>query len=243
MAKEEVLVSLASGGGTTFEQNEIAIRQKRIKGITYGGLIVSDEVKAAGAVKKAQGLGIRWAVVDKERFRNDKGRVERGYYGKALDDQIKAFGATIVMQNGWLEKTPNIIFESRPKGRVLNQHPGNPRETPNTFSLQPHETAIQLTKLVGRNAGTLVAVHQVTPVMDGGEIAGSLYVPIYDGDSAEDLQKRALPAEYALQTEVLNNIARGELALSPQSFHALEPNEAFMIPIAVAHAKAMYPNG
>lgn len=238
----EQLVSLISGGGSTMEQIGLAAQEGRIPGLELTGVIASDTVKAAKGIERALKLGVTVIVVNPERFRQDNGEIDSYGFGQELSRGIEKFGGSVVTQNGWLPWTPENVIE-RYRDTIFNQHPGPLPETKKQHGTMPHATMIEFSELTGRNEGSMVVAQRVAPIMDNGALVGFRHVDIYDGDTAKDLQERALPIEHQLQIDFLNELMRGELLEIKQEYVFMRPGEEGILKAARREARKQYPNG
>ncbi len=236
----ERLGSLVYGGGSTMEQ--IALASQR------GELQMDIACVIAGkygidAIKKAKKLKLPFEIVDQEKFRGDDGKVDEYGFGQAMLKVFRKYGATVVMQNGWLPRTPTIVIDAFPN-MIFNQHPGPLPETKAMHGVQPHAVMLYLTRATGRNNGTEVISQRVHANFDEGVIVGRAEVPIYvPHDTPKRLQKRALKVEHRLQIDVLKQVADGTIKETLQEYHYMKPGEEYILKSARKEARKKYPNG
>ena len=90
-------------------------------------------------------------------------------------------------------------------GKLLNIHPSL---LPKYKGLSTHQRAID-------NGDTEhgVSVHFVTPELDGGPVIIQSRVPIFDGDSAEELAERVQEQERQLYPQVIKWFAESRLVM------------------------------
>ena len=238
---KERLGSLVSGNGTTFEHivNSYNLHEHPIE----PALLVASK-PGIGAIKRAYDLDIPYEIVNPDDFRGNDRKVDEEGFGKRLLEVFEKHGVTVVTQNGWLHKTPKIVIDEFEE-TIFNQHPGPKKETGKTYGRQPHELMLYIARETGRNNGTEVIVHRVTENVDEGATVGRKYVPILDiNESAEILQKRALPNEHELFVEVLDRLSKGEISEMEQEIEYVFSDEIdTVLKPAIAHAKEKYRRG
>lgn len=220
-------ISLASGGGTTFEQMAIAIKDGRVKEIVPAGLIASkDNIEA---IKRAKALDIPHAVVDPRDFLKPNGRVDRIAYGDKLwqvaHDQ---FGATFFTQNGHLPLTPTNFIQRMQEFGIggFNQHPGSPIDFGGRgmYGKRVHAAAIHFLRRTKGEMFVTPVVQKVAPEVDAGVVVNSSRVAVLDSDEYDDLQERVLPFEHSLNIQLLKDISSGNVVEQPMS-SILKPGE------------------
>lgn len=220
------------------EQIGLAIRDGRIPGLDFAGVIASNTIDAERGIRRAHELkmGIPVAVISPEDFSDSFD------FGEAIIRFAHRQGATILTQNGWLPWTPDNVINYF-DGSIFNQHPGPVPETANQHGTMPHQTMIEFARLSGRNEGSMVIAQRVHPQMDKGAIVGAKRVQILKGDTGKDLQARALPIEYQLQVEMLDQFVRGKLSEGPQLYHFMKSGEEALLREARSLGRKAYPDG
>jgi phosphoribosylglycinamide formyltransferase 1 len=158
-------------------------------------LVVSNRPDAAG-LTRAQEAGITTAVVDHQRFGEDRAAFER-----ALDAQLAAHRIDIVCLAGFMRLFTGD-FVRRWSGRMLNIHPAL---LPQFKGLHTHRRA--LASGVKQHGAT---VHFVVPEMDAGPIVAQDTVAVLDGDTEETLAQRVLEVEHRLYPQALRLVAEGK---------------------------------
>jgi folate-dependent phosphoribosylglycinamide formyltransferase PurN len=239
MKNREVLVSMGSGGGTTGYSNGVGIAIGLVPGLELGGFIVGGET--VGMVKKAERLKVPYRVVNQEKFRGADGRVDRYGFGQALIKAARELGGSVISQNGWLPYTPENFIDAY-KEVIFNQHPGPKKETENTHGIQPHAIMLEFAKQTGRNEGTDVIIHRVTPEIDGGETVALSHVNILEEDTPQTLQSQALYHEYVLQILFWNQFMKGEVR-EVQDHVYMRPGEEKILRDARRKARRDFPDG
>ncbi len=237
---KERLGSLVYGGGSTMEQIALASQGGELAMDIACVLTGRDDIDA---IKKAKRLKLPFEIVDQEKFRGDDGKVDEYGFGMAMLKVFRKYGATVVMQNGWLARTPTIVIDAFPN-MIFNQHPGPLPETKAMHGIQPHAAMLYFARATGRNNGTEVISQRVHANFDQGAIVGRAKVPIYlPNDTPKRLQKRALKVEHRLQIDVLKQVANGTIKETPQEYNYMKPGEEYILKSARKKARKIYPNG
>ncbi len=167
---------LISGSGTNLQ----AVLEACETGIIPGEvvLVLSSDEEAYG-LERAENHNVQAAVIkDDEEILS------------ALQEQQ----VDLVVLAGYLRKLGNEVITSY-SGCVINIHPSliPAFSGPGFYGLRVHEAAIERgVKLSG------ATVHEVTAGLDEGPILQQEAVPVYPGDSPEDLQKRILEVEHRI---------------------------------------------
>ena len=236
----ERLASLISGGGTTMEQIGIAYKKGEIP--IEPVLVISSNPKAGG-IEKAGRLGIPHVVVNPDDFRGEDKKIDQEGFGLALLKVLRGNGVTVVTQNGWMPLTPEHVIDEF-RDTIFNQHPGPKKETRATHGLQPHAIMLYIARHTGRNEGTEVIAHRVTPKFDEGPTVGMVPIAIYlPHDSPKRLQRRALPKEHLLQITLLKQLTRGDVKEVSSKTQYIEPGEEHILRDARRYARKIYPEG
>lgn len=196
-----------------------------------------------GAIDRARKLNLTVEIVDQEWFRGTDGKVDQYSFGQAMLKVFRKHGVTVVMQNGWIPRTPKNLIDEFPN-MIFNQHPGPLPETRGMYGVQPHAVMLCFTKMTGRNNGTEVISQRVHVNFDEGAIVGRAEVPIYlPYDTPKRLQKRALKIEHRLQAEVLKRVVDGTIKETPQEYRYMKPGEEYILKSARREARKKYPDG
>ena len=185
---------LISGGGS----NMVALVQSMTGDHPGRPVLVASNDPAAGGLVKAQAAGIATAAVDHRAYGKDRA----GFEAELLR-HIEAAEPDILCLAGFMRVlTP--AFVARFEGRMLNIHPSLLPKYP---GLHTHQRAIE-----AGDAEAGCTVHEVTAVLDDGQILGQARVPVLPGDHAETLAGRVLVQEHRLYPAVLRRYAAGERA-------------------------------
>lgn len=239
MAKER-LASLISAGGTTMQEIVRACQSGEIL-IDVACVIASNE--DAGGIEKARQLQIDVVVVNPGQFRGSDGKIDQYSFGLAILKETRKRGVTIVTQNGWMPKTPDVVIEEY-KDNIYNQHPGPKEPTRATKGIQPAAIMLYIVQHTGRNLGTEVIAHRVNSRSDNGTTVGVIKVPIEDSqEEPKVLQVRALPSEHRLQITLLQQVSRGEVKEITEMTQYTTVDESGIVADARIYAREQYPNG
>lgn len=190
------IVILISGGGS----NMAAIVKAAQQGAwadRHGAqvaAVISNKSDARGLVF-AKEQGIATAVLDHKAF------ATREAFDAALAGLIDHYdqpdAPVLVVLAGFMRiLTPGFV--GRYAGRLVNIHPSL---LPAFTGLHTHQRAIDAgCKFAG------VTVHQVTPVLDDGEILAQAVVPVLPNDTADTLAARVLTQEHLIYPRAILNL-------------------------------------
>lgn len=135
---------------------------------------------------------------------------ERRVYDADLADLAASYQPDWVVLAGWMRILSSAFLERFP-GRVVNLHPALPGAFPGTDAIQRAFQAYQQ----GTIQNTGVMVHQVPDEgVDSGPVLASESVPIYPGDTLEELEQRIHGVEHRLLVDTLRKLIetyRGEV--------------------------------
>jgi len=102
----ERLASLVSGEGTTMERVVIACQSGEVPMDVACVVASSPEI---GGVRRARELGVPLYIVNPRNFLDSSGETDQELFGLALLKVLEDCGATVVTQNGWMPKTPDVV--------------------------------------------------------------------------------------------------------------------------------------
>ncbi len=152
-----------------------------------------------GGLEKAADLGIPTEVLAHQ------GYDSREDYDAALVECVKGYQPDLVVLAGFMRVlTP--VFVSAFADRILNIHPSL---LPKYKGLHTHQRAL--------DAGDEehgVSVHFVTDELDGGPVVLQARIPIFTGDTVDDLQERVHEQEYRIYPLVIRWFCADRLALT-----------------------------
>lgn len=186
---------LCSGGGTNLQ----ALLDAEASGGLGGGrisLVVSSSPKAY-ALERAKLAGVPTAVLSRGSYSGSE------ELDAALEQTLRDHGIELVVLAGYLSIVGERVL-SRYEGRILNVHPSLIPAFcgPGYYGLRVHEAALRAgVKVTG------ATVHQVSAVVDGGEILLQKAVEALPEDTPETLQRRVMEqAEWILLPQAVRDL-------------------------------------
>jgi formyltetrahydrofolate-dependent phosphoribosylglycinamide formyltransferase len=187
------LAILISGSGTNLQAIIDAIAAGRLA--AQIALVVSNRREAYGLVR-AERAGIPTLYFPFKPYKDAS--QPRELYDADLADQMASFAPDLVVLAGWMHVLSPAFLDRFP-GRVLNLHPALPGQFAGTHAIQRAYEAFQR----GEIDHTGVMVHWVVPEVDAGPVLASAEVPIYPGDSLDDLEARVHAVEHRLLVDAI----------------------------------------
>ena len=174
------IVVLISGGGTNLQAIIDACKSEKYPGEVVG--VISNKADAYGLVR-AQESNIPTQALSHKAFDS------REDYDQALIESIEQYSPDLIVLAGFMRiLTP--AFVKNYQGKLLNIHPSL---LPKYQGLNTHQRAIDAGDDVHG-----VSVHFVTEELDGGPVILQAKVPVFDGDTAEDLALRVHEQEHRI---------------------------------------------
>ncbi len=175
---------MASGTGT--------ILQALIDADLPIGLVLAD--RECTALKRAEEAHIKTSLVERDSFAGD---FDRDAYTERVVVALQSAGIGLVAMAGFGTILGRSIFEAFP-GRIINTHP----------SLLPdfkgwHAVDDALRSGVTQTGCT---VHIATALVDEGPILAQESIPIYEGETVENLHERIKEVERRLYPMVLQQL-------------------------------------
>jgi len=184
---------LASGEGTSIEALVRKIQSGELKGFEATVVICNRPEGEAGVYAWAEGLGlpIRYSPFSLEQL-----------------EIFKEYGVDMVLALGYIRKVGNRMLDHF-GNRIWNVHQSLlPRHGGSgMYGLAPHQAVID-----SGDSETGATIHIMGSNFDTGKILGKVEVPVIIGETAEQLQRRVLPFEYALVAKTLRLYRDGLLA-------------------------------
>jgi len=174
------IVVLISGSGTNLQAIIDACKTEDYPGEVVG---VVSNIPTAYGLTRAKEASINTAVLSHKDFDS------REAYDESLIKLIDQYNADVIVLAGFMRiLTP--AFVQHFQGKLLNIHPSL---LPKYQGLNTHQRAIDAKDTVHG-----VSVHYVTEELDGGPVILQAKVPIFDGDTAEDLASRVHEQEHRI---------------------------------------------
>ncbi|QIK14977.1 phosphoribosylglycinamide formyltransferase [Leclercia sp. 29361] len=189
------IVVLISGNGSNLQAIIDACEQKKINGTIRA--VFSNKADAFG-LERARDAGIAAHVLGASQF------ASREAFDRELVQEIDAYAPDVVVLAGYM-RILSPAFVAHYVGRLLNIHP----------SLLPKYPGLHTHRQVLDNGdeehGT--SVHFVTDELDGGPVILQAKVPVFAGDSEEDVTARVQAQEHAIYPLVVSWFVDGRLEM------------------------------
>lgn len=189
------IVVLISGNGSNLQAIIDACKQKKINGTLRA--VFSNKADAYG-LERARDAGIAAHALSAAQF------ASREAFDRELMQEIDAYAPDVVVLAGYM-RILSPAFVAHYAGRLLNIHP----------SLLPKYPGLNTHRQVLDNGdpehGT--SVHFVTDELDGGPVILQAKVPVFEGDSEEDVTARVQTQEHAIYPLVVSWFVDGRLEM------------------------------
>ncbi|QGU11828.1 phosphoribosylglycinamide formyltransferase [Leclercia sp. J807] len=189
------IVVLISGNGSNLQAIIDACKQKKINGTLRA--VFSNKADAYG-LERARDAGIAAHALSAAQF------ASREAFDRELVQEIDAYAPDVVVLAGYM-RILSPAFVAHYAGRLLNIHP----------SLLPKYPGLNTHRQVLDNGdlehGT--SVHFVTDELDGGPVILQAKVPVFAGDSEEDVTARVQTQEHAIYPLVVSWFVDGRLEM------------------------------
>jgi phosphoribosylglycinamide formyltransferase 1 len=189
------IVVLISGGGTNLQAIIDACKLENFPGDVVG--VISNKAGVYG-LTRAEQASIAHQVLSHKDYDC------RESYDHALITLINSFDADLVVLAGFMRiLTANFVQQF--EGKLLNIHPSL---LPKYQGLNTHQRAID-----AKDSEHGVSVHFVTEELDGGPVILQAKVPIFDGDSADELASRVHQQEHRIYPLVVKWFCENRLVM------------------------------
>ncbi|AMO47787.1 phosphoribosylglycinamide formyltransferase-1 [Kosakonia oryzendophytica] len=189
------IVVLISGNGSNLQAIIDACEQKKINGTLRA--VFSNKADAFG-LERAREATIPAHALTADQF------ASRDAFDRELMLEIDAYAPDLVVLAGYM-RILSPAFVSHYAGRLLNIHP----------SLLPKYPGLHTHRQVLENGdeehGT--TVHFVTDELDGGPVILQAKVPVFDGDTEEEITARVQAQEHAIYPLVVSWFVEGRLKM------------------------------
>ncbi|RRZ90995.1 phosphoribosylglycinamide formyltransferase [Erwinia sp. 198] len=189
------LVVLVSGQGSNLQSILDACRQGRIHGSVAA--VFSNKADAYG-LTRAREAGVPAHALAAAQF------ADRDAFDRQLMLEIDAYAPDLVILAGYM-RILSADFVARYAGRMLNIHPSLLPKYP---GLHTHRQAIENGD---EEHGT--SVHFVTEELDGGPVILQAKVPVFSGDTIDEVAARVQHQEHAIYPLVVGWFADGRLKM------------------------------
>lgn len=189
------IVVLVSGNGSNLQAIIDACQQGRLNGSIAA--VFSNKADAYG-LERAREAGIPAHALEAAQF------ADREAFDRQLMLEIDAYAPDLVVLAGYM-RILSPAFVSHYLQRMLNIHPSLLPKYP---GLHTHRKAIENGD---EEHGT--SVHFVTEELDGGPVILQAKVPIFAGDTEEDVTARVQHQEHAIYPLVISWFIDGRLTM------------------------------
>lgn len=208
------IVVLISGSGTNLQAIIDACKLADYPGSVVG--VVSNNIDAYG-LTRAKDANIETVALSHKNFES------RESYDQALISKIDQLTPDVIVLAGFMRiLTP--AFVQRYQGKLLNIHPSL---LPKYQGLNTHQRAI--------DAGDTdhgVSVHFVTEELDGGPVILQAKVPIFDGDTSDDLAARVHEQEHKIYPLVVKWLCQKRLSMQTKDQNEYAILDGCILPIS-----------
>lgn len=190
----------ASHGGSNMQAIIDAIKANNINAVPV--LVISNNSNS-GAIERAKNESIKYYHISRLNFSTDE--EFEAYLLQVLKDEK----IDIIILAGYMKMVPISIINHF-KGRILNIHPALLPKFggKGMYGMNVHKAVIEAKENISG-----ATVHVVDEIYDNGRILAQMTVPVYETDTAEDLQKRVLAIEHIIYPDTVAKIANGEIVL------------------------------
>lgn len=189
------IVVLISGGGTNLQAIIDACTDSAYPAEVVG--VISNKEDVYG-LTRAKDADIATVALSHKTFDS------REDYDQALIKKIDAFDADLIVLAGFMRiLTPDFVQHYQ--GKLLNIHPSL---LPKYQGLNTHQRAIDAGDEVHG-----VSVHFVTEELDGGPVILQAKVPVFEGDTSDDLAARVHEQEHRIYPLVVKWFAEKRLEM------------------------------
>lgn len=194
------LVVLISGNGSNL--------QALIDSVASGDIdaeivaVVSNSPDAFG-LDRAERAGITTEIMNLKDVLADGG--DRTAFDVELAALVASYEPDLVVLAGWMLVLSKAFLDHFPH-RVINLHPALPGTFAGTHAIERAHAAFSR----GEIKGTGVMVHRVIPEVDAGPVITKEPVPIFPGESVDELEERIHQVEHNLIVAAVDMVLRGE---------------------------------
>jgi phosphoribosylglycinamide formyltransferase-1 len=193
------IVVLISGSGTNLQAIIDASKVADFPGSIVG--VISNKSDAYGLIR-AENENIATLALSHKDFDS------RESYDQALITKIDQLSPDVIVLAGFM-RILSPVFVQYYQGKLLNIHPSL---LPKYQGLNTHQRAI--------DAGDKehgVSVHFVTEELDGGPVILQAKVPVFEGDSSDDLAARVHEQEHRIYPLVVKWLCEKRLSMTIES--------------------------
>ena len=127
----------------------------------------------------------------------------------AIRSVLSAYNIDMIFLAGYMRMLHISILEKY-SNRIFNIHPAL---LPKFGGKGMYGINVHTAVLEAGEKETGVTIHRVSPAYDSGEIVAQTTVPVFAGDTPEQLAARVLEKEHEFLVDVIADIAMGRIAL------------------------------
>lgn len=208
------IVVLISGSGTNLQAIIDACKSANYPGTVVG--VVSNKSEAYG-LTRAKEADIATIALSHKDFES------RESYDQALIAKIDQLRPDVIVLAGFMRiLTP--AFVQHYQGKLLNIHPSL---LPKYQGLNTHQRAIDAGDKVHG-----VSVHFVTEELDGGPVILQAKVPVFDGDTSDDLAERVHEQEHRIYPLVVKWLCQDRLSMEVKDQNEYAILDGNVLPIS-----------
>ncbi|HGY3714530.1 phosphoribosylglycinamide formyltransferase [Citrobacter sp. Res13-Sevr-PEB04-36] len=189
------IVVLISGNGSNLQAIIDACKQNKINGTVCA--VFSNKADAFG-LERAREVGIPAHSLEASQF------ASREAFDRQLIQEIDAYAPDVIVLAGYM-RILSPAFVAHYAERLLNIHPSLLPKYP---GLHTHRQALENGD---EEHGT--SVHFVTDELDGGPVILQAKVPVFEGDSEDDVTARVQAQEHAIYPLVVSWFIDGRLKM------------------------------
>ena len=186
---------LTSGNGSNLQTLLDHCASGKIAGDVVG--VISNRADAYGLVR-AREAGVATAILAQQQF------ASRAEYDAALQALMADYQPDLVVLAGFMRILSADLVRHF-AGRMINIHPSL---LPKYQGLHTHQRAIE-----AGDSEHGASVHFVTEELDGGPVILQARVPIFEGDSADEVAARVQAQEHSIYPLVVQWFCEGRLKM------------------------------
>ncbi len=195
---------LASGRGSNLQSILEAIGRGDLSARV--AVVISNK-KEAQALERAAQYQVPALFLDPSHY------LSREAYDTAILQQLKEYRVELIVLAGYMRLVTRTLIEPY-HDRIINIHPSLLPAFP---GMHAHRQALEYGVRVSG-----CTLHFVDEEMDHGPIVAQAAVPVFEGDTEEQLSERILAEEHRLLPQVLQLYAEGKLKVEGRKVHIQE---------------------
>lgn len=186
---------LSSTNGTNLQSFIDARDKGELENIEICCLITDKGM--CGAAEKARAVGLKVYFIDPK-------PISRETYDQSVADTLAYFDVDLVVLGGYMKILGPAVIEKY-RGKILNVHPSLLPKFAGGMDMNVHQAVLD-----AGETETGMTIHQVTEVVDAGEIVLQKKVAVESGDTAESLKDKVQALEKEWYPKVVKALADGK---------------------------------